>query len=284
MRDPKFLRRTAVPARPSKQTLSEKRYRSLVGDIQEELRSADASANDDKLHAYWRIGERITKERIAQDAGYHNSVLRDLASDTHVALRSLQESVRFHELYPKPPAAKGLSWTHYRVLLQFDDRDERRFYAKLAISENLTCRQLKNAVASDRFGRGPDGDVNVALPRPDNPEYLYAATVHRIVDADTLDLDIDLGFHTFRRQRVRFACLDAPEAGTPDGRNATAFVAKQLLAARTLVVQSLNSDIHGRTIVHLFLSKRKASIAQCFRNGTHLNDLMLREGIAQPTL
>ncbi len=40
----------------------------------------------------------------------------------------------------------------------------------------------------------------------------YKATVNRVIDGDTIDVDIDLGFYTFLRgQRVRLYGIDAPE-------------------------------------------------------------------------
>ena len=47
-----------------------------------------------------------------------------------------------------------------------------------------------------------------------NP-YVYTATLVRIIDADTLDCDIDLGFDVWiRKQRVRFRGIDTPESRT----------------------------------------------------------------------
>jgi len=47
-----------------------------------------------------------------------------------------------------------------------------------------------------------------------NP-YVYSATLVRIIDADTLDCDIDLGFDVWiRKQRVRFRGIDTPESRT----------------------------------------------------------------------
>lgn len=41
--------------------------------------------------------------------------------------------------------------------------------------------------------------------------WTYQATVERVVDGDTLDLDIDLGFRIHSRQRVRLHGVDTPE-------------------------------------------------------------------------
>lgn len=41
--------------------------------------------------------------------------------------------------------------------------------------------------------------------------WTYRATVHRVVDGDTIDFDIDLGFYVRKRVRARLAGIDTPE-------------------------------------------------------------------------
>ena len=42
--------------------------------------------------------------------------------------------------------------------------------------------------------------------------YKYRATVIRVIDGDTIDVDIDLGFFTvIHKQRIRLHGIDAPE-------------------------------------------------------------------------
>lgn len=41
--------------------------------------------------------------------------------------------------------------------------------------------------------------------------YQYKATVERVVDGDTIDLTIDLGFKITTHQRIRLAGIDTPE-------------------------------------------------------------------------
>ena len=40
--------------------------------------------------------------------------------------------------------------------------------------------------------------------------------VHKVVDGDTIDVDIDLGFNVSFYQRVRLAGIDTPESRTKD--------------------------------------------------------------------
>jgi micrococcal nuclease len=47
--------------------------------------------------------------------------------------------------------------------------------------------------------------------------FTYNATVVRVVDGDTVDVDIDLGFGIwFRNQRIRLLGVDTPECRTTD--------------------------------------------------------------------
>ena len=46
--------------------------------------------------------------------------------------------------------------------------------------------------------------------------YEYSAEVLRIVDGDTVDVLIDCGFSTFRKERVRLYGINAPESRTRD--------------------------------------------------------------------
>ena len=47
--------------------------------------------------------------------------------------------------------------------------------------------------------------------------YEYRAKIRRVVDGDTVDVDIDLGFGVWlKKQRVRLYGIDTPESRTRD--------------------------------------------------------------------
>ena len=47
--------------------------------------------------------------------------------------------------------------------------------------------------------------------------FVYQAKVTRIVDGDTIDVDLDLGFSVWmKKQRVRLYGIDTPESRTRD--------------------------------------------------------------------
>lgn len=64
--------------------------------------------------------------------------------------------------------------------------------------------------------------------------YTYACTVLRVVDGDTLDLMIDLGFSIHIKQRVRLYGINCPETRTRDKKEKAAG-----LAAKSFVLEWL---------------------------------------------
>jgi len=67
------------------------------------------------------------------------------------------------------------------------------------------------------------------------PVYVYAATVTKVVDGDTLRLQADLGFKTHVDLTVRVKDLWAPELDTPGGHTARQ-MAELLIPPGTRVV------------------------------------------------
>ena len=49
----------------------------------------------------------------------------------------------------------------------------------------------------------------------------HVKKVHKVVDGDTIDVDIDLGFNVSYFQRVRLAGIDTPESRTTDAYEKT---------------------------------------------------------------
>jgi len=65
------------------------------------------------------------------------------------------------------------------------------------------------------------------MVRRKNPSYLYRAELIRVIDGDTVDLKVDLGFYIYHKVRVRLAGINTPERGQPGYYEAIAFVKKR---------------------------------------------------------
>jgi len=252
------------------------RYANLKRDVQQLTTRAERLTDQAKVEAFWQLGERIAREKLDIKHGQHNAMLRDLADDTRMPVRNLRYAIAFHHHY-KRVAKLPLSWGHYRLLLDRPNDESRAHYQALAVEQALPVHKLARLIAADaRTTRGESGEK-----RPTAPSYLYRARVEQVVDGDTMDLRIDLGFHTERRGRFRLADIDCPELPNLDARAARDFVFKRLTTAKTIVVKTERTDIYGRYVTHLFYSDSEISIDACFKDGTYLNAELVEAGHAE---
>lgn len=88
--------------------------------------------------------------------------------------------------------------------------------------------------------------------------YIYKAELIRVVDGDTVDLIIDLGFDTFRRERFRLYGVDAPEINTAAGKEAKAWLIGVLGPYGAIYVETIQlstkakRDKYGRFLAVLY--------------------------------
>ena len=107
----------------------------------------------------------------------------------------------------------------------------------------------------------------------------YVKKVTRVVDGDTIDVDIDLGFEISFSSRVRLAGIDTPESRTTDkaekalGLEAKAYVKSQIDSAKSVVIKTEkmdSSEKYGRILGWVFLDGSDLS----------LNEKMIKDGYA----
>jgi micrococcal nuclease len=254
--------------------LSASEYRALLKDVKKMVALSKERPTDTKLAAYWSIGELITAAKIDRGAGYFSSVIKDLSADVGLAGRTLYDAVQFFEANAEPPRDQALTWTHHRLLLKLSSKKARAFYIAELKKQGWSSRELEAAIAAGLHEGGPQ--PSLVLKRPTRPDYLYGAQILEVIDGDTLQLEIDLGFDVFRKIRVRLAGVDAPEISSSKGRAARDFLTAQLMQVGTCAVQTVRLDLHGRYVVHLFTTARRVSIGACFQNGRYLNDLLVQ--------
>lgn len=109
--------------------------------------------------------------------------------------------------------------------------------------------------------------------------YEYKANVMRVVDGDTVVLDIDLGLSVWQRdEHVRLLGINAPEMRRPTlerGRAAKAFLAEILPVGQEVIINTVKdkSDKYGRYLARIYVEGQSMTV----------NDLMLSEGHGVPT-
>ena len=102
--------------------------------------------------------------------------------------------------------------------------------------------------------------------------------INRIIDGDTIDVDIDLGFWITVSYRVRLLGIDAAETRTKDlaekaeGLAAKEWLEKELAREGEWIIETKKEDKYGRILGTLYLVGDPVT----------LNERMLNEGIAKP--
>jgi micrococcal nuclease len=87
--------------------------------------------------------------------------------------------------------------------------------------------------------------------------YEYRARVIRVVDGDTVHLEVDLGFDVRRQDSFRLTGINAPERGTPEGVAATGHLVELLNRVGPLVVYTTKDrrEKYGRYLARLVMGE-----------------------------
>jgi micrococcal nuclease len=108
--------------------------------------------------------------------------------------------------------------------------------------------------------------------------YDYQCTIVRVVDGDTVDVDIDLGFDTWRcGERIRLYGIDTPECRTRDAEEkAAGFLAKEFVedalhVGGTYRLQTKEKGKFGRYLGTIYLT-----------DDTSINAALVTEHLAVP--
>jgi micrococcal nuclease len=107
----------------------------------------------------------------------------------------------------------------------------------------------------------------------------FVKSVTNVVDGDTIDVIIDLGFDILFSSRVRLAGIDTPESRTTDkaekalGLEAKEYLKKSLKDAKSVIIKTEkmdSSEKYGRILGWVYVNGETVS----------LNDKMINDGYA----
>ena len=107
----------------------------------------------------------------------------------------------------------------------------------------------------------------------------YVRKIENVVDGDTIDVLIDLGFDIMFKSRVRLAGIDSPESRTRDlkekalGLESKEYLKKTLKDAKSIIIKTEkinSSEKYGRILGWLYINGDTVSV----------NDMMINDGYA----
>lgn len=93
-----------------------------------------------------------------------------------------------------------------------------------------------------------------------DPAYRYRAVVRRVIDGDTVDMDVDMGFRAWRmKERFRLSGIDAPELRGEQreaGLAAKAWLEERLPVGMTVTIETgKDPDVFGRWIAAIWMGE-----------------------------
>ena len=95
-------------------------------------------------------------------------------------------------------------------------------------------------------------------------DYIYNAKILSIIDGDSLQVEIDLGFYVNIRERMRLSGIDTAEMNSPIpemrklAQEAKAFMLTHV--GKNVLLKSFKKDKYGRFLAEIFLEDDSESL------------------------
>jgi micrococcal nuclease len=108
-------------------------------------------------------------------------------------------------------------------------------------------------------------------------KFVYNAKLDRVVDGDTCDALIDLGFNTFVKKRIRFVGVDTWESRTRNkeekvkGLEAKAYTKDKLMNSDDgkFTLKSYGTGKYGRVLGEIFIKGEESSLNDLLKINGH---------------
>jgi len=325
-------------------------YQKLLSNLKNILIQGLRIIEEQRVKTYWQTGELIS-EHLLENRQHGDGLFIRLSEDLGIGQRNLERSVQFYREFPNASSMTQLDWTHYIVLLGVQEKSERLFLEKRAITQDWTVKQLKEAIRIKRLkqekseeegngtappelrlvrgrlfnykliksdylnlgqsellvdcgfsfwkdltllGISDPGEGDIVESKKSNNHYsftyssakknqlyTYKAFVERVVDADTIWAQIDLGFYSHTRQKLRLRGIDAPELSTQKGLRAKEFVEATLSEVPFIIIKSRSLDKYGRPLSDIFYLEGEDNPQVVLEQGVFLNQELLDRGLAE---
>jgi len=271
-----------------------KKAQKILAGIDDSLEDEDKLA---MVKGYWDVGRLAVEYKKST-----GMLIREIAQELETSKAALQRYMQFYTAfangYPEKYYNRVIHWTLICCILPVHDAKARDFYLKQACRHGWNKFDLTDRIREDYYGTlqdAADANKSKTLKPKKQRLYTYASEVIKVVDADTLDLEIDIGFKTKQEHRVRLRGINCPELGTPEGRKAKRFVEKEVkkcivqkplfkgcrVSRPLVVVKTFKQGMFGRYIVDLYYLPGETNPEVIAEKGKLLNQVLVDKGLAR---
>jgi endonuclease YncB( thermonuclease family) len=251
-------------------------YEQLVRAIRDIQQATHPENKREKVLEAWTIGKLIelhaAEYRLWKD--YPAYLFERLSGDLKIGYSTLRHMRNFARFYPDEAPKQDLDWWHYQAIMYLPDPAQREAIAVRDEKEKWTSDKLQAELKKLRPKHQPPPKAPASPSLVEKLNH-YRATVTSVVDGDTFEADVDLGFGLTAFQVFRLRGLDAPEMGTEEGIAAKSFLVLQLKKTKGDVILKVSGrDQYGRYLVDVWLYETDDP------KGVPLNQKLIDEGLA----
>jgi micrococcal nuclease len=296
----------------------DKRLKNIISRL--EIFETEIKDNDirlKKLQYAWEIGRDACQYK--KETG---TPINEIGRECGIMESTMQRFVRFYRFYPKgykeSIGGKPLMWGHYMAVMYLRTHKEREWYLKEAAASGWSTHEMRRRVrnnfyesATDAAASGGGKEAQVLCSR-DQQLYTYSAKVLKVVDGDTLNVEVDVGFSMRYETKIRLRGIDCPERGTKKGEAAKKFVEDELLGktlshydttalssasdssglevqcpsalvsqCQGIVIRSYKSEKYGRFLADVWYLNGETDPEVILKKGKMLNQVLLDKSYAQ---
>lgn len=145
------------------------------------------SVNVALIERNWFIGYRIAEEELKGEnrADYGTEIIKKLSKELKEKYgkgfdyRNLYYYLKFYKMFPNilntmcSKSSILLSWSHYRTLLQVEDKRAREWYEKEALGQTWSVRTLQRNISSQYYYRLLKSQIKAPINKEIKDEEKY---------------------------------------------------------------------------------------------------------------
>ncbi len=249
---------TAYPKFPTKTKLTFTHYRSLM-------------RVEDK-----RLRLQLEREANKTDIGCDELNLRIAAlnkEDVVSCKRSVMLKFERGEPFVYPLRKVGAAGMHidcgFKVTVKTGDN-------RLGIKVGV----LRKGYYYAKVYKGVRGYALKAAHHLINKVYTYSARPVRVIDGDTIEALVDVGFGIFVRDTFRLKGINAPESNTHAGKSAKLFLNDHLMKESMIVIRTSKEGSFGRWLADVFALPGSTDPHHIAKKGEYVNQMLVDQGHA----
>lgn len=240
--------------------------------------------NDSKLNwSHYRVLSGIKDENRRQ-------YLEDLTREENLTAEKLRKKIKKMRkpqvVEPEKNEAKKLKFNRGKLfcykLIDVAELDLTCVDCGFGIFHQLEKKLPKDAKIIETIKSGEEFLAKKSGAKSTNLN-AYKAYLRKVVDGDTIEVVLDLGFKIFHEEILRLRQIDAPESETESGKKSTAGLKKILQNLPFLIVKTHSKDIYGRYLADVFLpdAEGKFSAQETVEKGEYLSQILLDQNLVK---